>query len=343
MIGLAIFKIYKDARTGNLSRSWMEYAMDIVREKKPTPPEAARFYAIVSTVYYESLENDLKKGDNSDEASRATAEVINSIYPDKVSSTTEFLNRNKIAVVETNDFSKKLISEMIARIADDNSKTFEKKFVGSEYWTGEKPFSPSAGQWKRWGVQNIEFIVPPPPKYLSKEYMAALKEVKDKSDNRTTEQSALINFWGGVPGTETPSGIWQNRFYNTTKEYKMSDSDYAYKQMILAQALADSFMECWKVKYIYYTKRPNMVDQSINLAMKNPNFPSYVSGHSTISATAETILGKMFPEKKDLYLADALNAKNSRIWAGIHFPHDNDNGFKLGEDIGNYYVNNILK
>jgi hypothetical protein len=166
----------------------------------------------------------------------------------------------------------------------------------------------------------------------------SLTEVKFAASSRTSEQEAAINFWGGVPGTEAPAGIWQNRMYDVTQGVHFSNTQYAYAQMVLAQSVADSFMECWKIKYKYWTKRPNMVDSTIDVAMDNPHFPSYVSGHSTISWTAAEVLTAMFPSYENIWFGDAKEAQNSRLWAGIHFSHDNEEGADLGRKIGNLVV-----
>jgi hypothetical protein len=351
--GYNYFGNRQEAKLG--SRLWMEYAMDIVRETKPTPPEAARFYATVSTVYFNGLQESKKLGYDQKQTQEYTnllmLHLFEHLYPSKNASTTKFAIDNNIS--SKMDFGMKteeqvfkefdILSQVSQRYDFDNRQKNTKKFTGPEYWTGTDPLSPSAPNWERWNISSTTFQIVPPPKYLSEEYMQSLKQVHEAAQNRTTEQSALINFWGGVPGTETPAGIWQNRFYNETKNKNLSDEKYAYAQMVLSQALADSFMECWKVKFTYYTKRPNMVDTGINLAMKNPNFPSYTSGHSTVSATAATVLGYLFPDKKEVFMQDAVNAKNSRLWAGIHFPHDNEEGFKLGEEIGDFYVKNVIK
>jgi membrane-associated phospholipid phosphatase len=65
-----------------------------------------------------------------------------------------------------------------------------------------------------------------------------------------------------------------------------------------------------------------------------PPFPSYTSGHSTVSAAAATILGHLFPADEADLLARAEEAKNSRLWAGIHFPLDNEMGAVGGHLVG---------
>jgi hypothetical protein len=208
-------------------------------------------------------------------------------------------------------------------------------------WTkeGNKPFSPRAAEFSGFLVDsNFTYQVPAPPVYGSVEFKKGLAEVKSAAERRTPEQGAIINFWGGVPGSEAPAGIWQNRLHDVVASRNLSDKDYAYAQMLLAQGLADSFRECWRAKFVYQTKRPDMTDKSIVTAMPNPPFPSYVSGHSTISFTAATILSALFPEDREVFMSDALAAKNSRLHAGIHFPYDNDEGEKLGRAVGEFIV-----
>jgi hypothetical protein len=206
--------------------------------------------------------------------------------------------------------------------------------TGDAYWLGESPLEVTAGSWDRWIVSDMSFPIPPPPEYMSAEHIEGLNAVYEAALARSSEQGAMVNFWGGVPGTEAPAGIWQNRLYNVTKDSGLTDVEYAEAQKILAQALADSFMECWKSKYTYWTKRPSMVRSDIQLAMDNPRFPSYVSGHSTISRTAAEVLTALFPEYSETWYKDAEVAKNSRLWAGIHYPYDNENGAALGHEIG---------
>lgn len=158
---------------------------------------------------------------------------------------------------------------------------------------------------------------------------------------RTPAEGQVINFWGGTPGTEQPAGIWQNVMFEQVKSKNISEEEYSKTQSILAQSVADSFMECWKVKYTYWTQRPDMADPTINTFMKDPNFPSYVSGHSTVSRTASDVLGAIFPDKAETFLNDAKAARDSRLYAGIHFDIDNQEGFSLGHQVGKFIINKL--
>lgn len=288
------------------SRILMEVSEQIVRDKRPTPVQSSRFYAVVAKDYYD------------------TVFVSKKSYIYSTSSLVDTLQ--------------KIVTE------DDQEIATGKRPVGLPFWDSSlKPFSPNAAKLSRFVIGNdFAYKVQKPPVYGGTDFNRALSEVKSASDERTADQSAAINFWGGVPGTEAPAGIWQNRLYDVTKKYHLSDEEYAYAQMVLAESLADAFVECWKVKFIYWTKRPDMTDKSIETAMPNPPFPGYVSGHSTVSFTAAVVLSQLFPEDTKIFLNDAEEAKNSRLWAGIHFPYDNEEGEKLGKAVGQDVIR-ILK
>lgn len=335
---LGFFLVKHISNKSLTSRFWMEYAEDIVREKKPSPPASARFYAYVSSVYYTTL----SKTQSEEQASLATAKIINFLFTDKVASTTDQLLKLKIKTGEVHPDTQAILDIYIARQNQDVKQAVTpNRLTGDQYWVGEKPAEPSAGTWQRWVIGTTTYEVLPPPTFKSKEYLEAVAEVKRAASMRTSIQSAAINFWGGTPGTEAPAGIWQNVLYTKVQKEGLSNMEYAYVQMVLAQTLADAFMECWKVKYVYWTKRPSMVDSSIDLAMKDPPFPSYLSGHSTISRAAAGVLSVMLPKYKDEFLAGAEEAKNSRLWAGIHFPYDNENGAELGRRVAETVVENL--
>jgi membrane-associated phospholipid phosphatase len=103
-------------------------------------------------------------------------------------------------------------------------------------------------------------------------------------------------------------------------------------------AIVDGFICCWDAKFTYWTARPITADPSLNVQIPTPPFPSYTSGHSTISAAAATVLAHVCPDDADTLIEQANEAKNSRLWAGIHFPIDNDMGATGGAQVGRLVV-----
>lgn len=321
------------------SRIWMEYAMDLVRYNPTTPPRSARLYAYVASVYYDVL---VVTG-SEDEAGMAARDLINKLVPVSEHDTNLFYeNISGSDITDLSNEAKSIVDKFIERSNSDGASQVwvGENQLGDGYWSGSEPFEPLAGEWRRWVIGGAKFNVPPPPQWGSDEHVSALALVKKTAKERTNEQSAAVNFWGGVPGTEAPAGIWQNVMYDKVREQGLSDLEYAYAQMLLAQGIADSFIECWALKYKYWTARPSMDDESIVpfMDMDNPNFPSYASGHSTVSRTAAGVLAFIFPASKDFWMSNAEEARDSRLWAGVHFAYDNEIGFEHGKDIADEFI-----
>ncbi len=73
-----------------------------------------------------------------------------------------------------------------------------------------------------------------------------------------------------------------------------------------------------------------------------PPFPSYVSGHAAVSGAAAEVLAAFFPEQAGELQAAAEEAAMSRLYGGIHFRSDNDEGLRLGRAVGRRAVERTL-
>lgn len=69
-----------------------------------------------------------------------------------------------------------------------------------------------------------------------------------------------------------------------------------------------------------------------------PAFPSYPSGHSTISAAAAEVLASLFPDAAAEYRREAAEASLSRVWGGVHYRFDLTAGEVLGRAVGKAVV-----
>lgn len=100
----------------------------------------------------------------------------------------------------------------------------------------------------------------------------------------------------------------------------------------------DAFVACWDAKFHYWLARPITVDPSLNTIFSTPPFPSYPSGHSTISNAAAQVMNALFPEKSREWDDLALEASNSRVWSGVHYRFDIEAGETLGATVGKAVV-----
>lgn len=323
-----------------ISRRWLTFTQDLVRADKPTPPESARLYAYVADAYA------LARVNNDDatatEAARLVLRAVSPTNAEKIDAFAASIAPSATLPPAVGS----VVDQLIERSSHDgwaeDATADRAPPVGEGFWrsAGAGPFSPTAGRWRRWLLpEGTGYDVPPPPVFGSAEYQRQLETVRAAVQVRDARWVAQINYWGGAPGTEAPAGIWQNFLWTEIGSTLASD-DVAYSrvQATLAKTLADAFMECWKVKYQYWTARPDMVDATVRTSMKDPPFPGYVSGHSTISAAAATVLGHLLPDHAAVFLRGAQEARDSRLYAGIHFDVDNQQGFMLGQKIGDTII-----
>jgi membrane-associated phospholipid phosphatase len=223
------------------------------------------------------------------------------------------------------------------------------RLTGDGYWQPtppgyfQQPLEPLAGQWQTWvlarGDQNRP---PPPPPYRSPAWQAELAAVREAVARRTAEQEAAVRDWAGGPGTVTPTGLWIEIARNLIVRDGLDAVHAARVLALISVAMADGFICCWDAKYTYWTERPITADPDLNVLIPTPPFPSYTSGHSTISTATATVLGHLFPDDEAELGSMAEEAKLSRLWAGIHFPIDNEMGALGGGMIGRLVVARAL-
>ena len=203
----------------------------------------------------------------------------------------------------------------------------------------QQPVEPLAGTWRTWVLASGDQYRPPaPPAYRSPGGEAELAAVQEAVTRRTPEQEAAVQFWLGGPGTVTPAGLWIEIARDLTVRDGLDAAHAARILALVSVAIADGFICCWDAKYTYWTERPITADPSLDVLIPTPPFPSYTSGHSTITTAAATVLGHLFPADEDALLARADEAIRSRLWAGIHFPIDIEMGALGGGIIGRLVV-----
>src|SRR5262245_65477741 len=100
----------------------------------------------------------------------------------------------------------------------------------------------------------------------------------------------------------------------------------------------DAGVVCWDAKFAYFNPRPSQLDPEIRTVIGLPNFPSYISGHSTFSAAASEVLAYLFPSGASYFDAQKEEAAISRLYGGIHYRSDIEIGKQVGRRVGGYTV-----
>jgi len=135
---------------------------------------------------------------------------------------------------------------------------------------------------------------------------------------------------------------------------------------LLNIALGDAAICAWDAKYTFDFWRPvtaiAFAEPELNWMsfIVTPPFPEYVSGHSTFSGAAATVL-PLFYGTEDLpfttgsdflpgvyhsfptCLDAAEEAAVSRLYGGIHFRSANEDGLQAGVSIGEWTVIHYLQ
>jgi hypothetical protein len=203
------------------------------------------------------------------------------------------------------------------------------------------PMLPVFGKVKAFLFDSLTAISlrpPPPPLVKSQKMINETKEIYEFINNPTRERTRIVHFWADGVGTYTPAGHWNAIAAEDWIPKKFSEVRWARNMALLNMSQMDAAIVCWDTKMFYYNPRPSQLDPKIKTLTGVPNFPAYISGHSTFSGAAAAILGYIVPERAAAYSAMATEASLSRMYGGIHYRADCEIGLQVGKNIGNYAV-----
>jgi hypothetical protein len=144
----------------------------------------------------------------------------------------------------------------------------------------------------------------------------------------------------------TPPGHWNQIAVDACVADGLNDVRTARVLALLGVAQHDAFVACWDCKYHYDCIRPVMDIRAtvpgqeawLPYLTPTPHFPTYPSGHSTTSGAASQVLGALFPDRGIEFALMGDEAKDSRLYGGIHYRFDNDVGANMGRIIGGFVV-----
>ena len=177
-----------------------------------------------------------------------------------------------------------------------------------------------------------------PPSTSSPQFQQELDEIYQYSKNLTRDQLRIAHFWADGISTPTPPGHWNLIAANDFVQMGFSEARWARNMALLNMSLMDASIACWDAKYTYFNPRPSQMDNRIKTVTGLPNFPSYISGHSTFSGAAAAVLGYINPAKSQQYLDMATEASMSRIYGAIHYRSDCEKGLITGKKVGQLAV-----
>lgn len=252
----------------------------------------------------------------------------------------------QVAAKFINDRAKKdNMGKAISTIAvtDSLAKIAEAKY-GWRWRSLETPARPGMlpkfGEVKPWCIPDVATVRPgPPPAPGTPEFIADVNEIKDFTENPTSETRRIANFWADGPSTSTPPGHWNAIASDLILKYQMNPIRSARTMAYMNMAIQDAGISCWDTKYYYNGLRPSNAISDFRTLIGVPNFPGYISGHSTFSAAGAEVLAYIFPNEAATVNQFAQDASNSRIYGGIHFRVDCKVGLETGKKVAGYAIN----
>ena len=204
------------------------------------------------------------------------------------------------------------------------------------------PMLPAFGKVKTWLFDSLTMVTTirpaAPPSTSSQQFKDELTEIYNYSVNPSREQVRIAHFWADGLSTYTPPGHWNAIACEDFIKQNFSEVRWARNLGLLNMALMDAAVTCWDAKYLYFNPRPSQIDPRIKTTTGLPNFPAYISGHSTFSGAAATILGHIIPGRAADYTSMAKEASVSRLYGAIHYRSDCEKGIEAGNKVGGYAI-----
>lgn len=203
-----------------------------------------------------------------------------------------------------------------------------------------------APSWRPWVPASKDRHDPPVAARPGSEAHAnETREVLEVARSLTPGQRRLAEDWNLDAGSVTPAGVWMQIAMRELQLAVRSVAPHEATDYVLsasasvAVAMHDAFLACWRVKMRDWSERPitairRSLDPGFAPPIVTPGFPSYVSGHATVSAAAATVLAHAIPARAEHFRQLAREAAMSRLWGGIHFRSDNEEGLRLGDSVG---------
>ncbi len=218
-----------------------------------------------------------------------------------------------------------------------------------------------------------QFRPGPPPKLTSDEYTDAFNEIEslgvENSATATANEALTGRFWNG-----TIQNYWNEITQTASQTHNLRTADSARLFALLNLSLADGVIAFYDAKYTFNFWRPVTAIRAAGTdgnpeTLANPGWlpevgktapdPSYPGAHAVISAAAAEVLRSFFGRDHfdfdvtsevlpgvvrsfPSFSAAAEEATLSRIFAGQHFRFDLTTGSRLGREVADSVIDNLL-
>lgn len=197
-------------------------------------------------------------------------------------------------------------------------------------------------KWIPWHVKpSMAFWPPPPPPENDFFWIKQIDQIYKAREKMTEQKKKAIYLWAGLsaPGKSNWRIIANDYLFSHTVPLWTT----LQVRSLLTKALYDALIVSFSAKYHYLVKRPSERDLTLHHEIPVPHHPSYPSNHSLTSTVAANLLSYFFPCEEKHWHQLQNTACLSRIWAGIHYPIDDQNGREAGEKVSKEFFAKYFK
>jgi hypothetical protein len=220
-----------------------------------------------------------------------------------------------------------------------------------------------------------QFRSDPPPRLTDAEYTSSYREVKEVGARDSTERQQDRADVAMLYAVLSDAALWNPIARQLVSDQRWSLSQNARAFALLNMALSDGGVAVMETKYHYNFWRPETAiaaagtdgndrtdpDASYSPFISAPCFPSYPSGHATTSYAARAVLERLFGRRRHQTITVSHPAvpdvilkyrslkeitsdiDDARIYGGIHFRFDQDEGAEQGRYVGEYIHRHALR
>jgi hypothetical protein len=210
------------------------------------------------------------------------------------------------------------------------------------------------------------------PKLTSGKYEEDFNEVKamGRLDGsvRSAEQTAVARFW-----TDHDVPQWNRSLLRLADARGLTTIERARMLAMAHVAGGDAMIGCFDAKYEFKSWRPihairradtddndrTAADPSWQPLLTTPNHPEYPSAHACHTTAIAEALESFFGPGRIRFSVDSLvtgetryynhfkevvdEVNNARVWAGFHFRFSQEDGSKLGRNVGRFVVKKFFQ
>jgi hypothetical protein len=329
--------------------AWNEYACDLIARNQAGQFPAARTLSYLNLAIsnaYAAAKQQGRRGDGA--AAGAAATVLVYMFP-KDEATINARLAGEIAAIGSDGRGSFSAGVDVGRATGADVVAMAKADRADLAWTGplpegpgkwssraqppRPPLGPRLGEYRTFFIASgSDFRAPAPPAYDAPAFRAEVAEVRRVADARTNEQVRVAQYWETLSGSFN-AGHWNEIARDAIAAHGLDEAASARVLAQMHMAGVDANVACHDSKYVYWVPRPTQMDPDIRLAIAVPNHPSYPSNHACISGAMGAVLDAWFPDDGGRYSKMAREAGESRIYGGIHYRMDIEQGFVIARKV----------